>query len=45
VFTIIGVNGFWDGINSNDGTYFFILTATGFDGAEYKQQGYNNLFK
>ena len=45
VFTIIGVNGFWDGINSNDGTYFFILTATGFDGAEYKQQGYINLFK
>jgi gliding motility-associated-like protein len=45
VFTINGVNGFWDGINSNDGTYFFILTATGFDGAEYKQQGYINLFK
>ncbi len=45
VFTIDGVNGFWDGINSNDGTYFFILTATGFDGAEYKQQGYINLFK
>ncbi|MBK6985174.1 MAG: gliding motility-associated C-terminal domain-containing protein [Bacteroidetes bacterium] len=45
VSNISGVNGFWDGGNSNDGTYFFILTATGFDGAEYKQQGYINLFK
>jgi gliding motility-associated-like protein len=45
VSNISGINGFWDGGNSNDGTYFFILTATGFDGAEYKQQGYINLFK
>jgi gliding motility-associated-like protein len=45
VSNISGVNAFWDGGNSNDGTYFFILTATGFDGTEYKQQGYINLFK
>ena len=45
VANISGVNGFWDGSNVNDGTFFFILTATGFDGTEYKQQGYINLFK
>ena len=45
VYTISAVNGSWDGSNVNDGTYFFILKATGFDGTEYKQQGYINLFK
>lgn len=45
VANISGVNGTWDGSNVNDGTFFFILTATGFDGKEYKQQGYINLFR
>ena len=45
VANISGVNGTWDGSNVNDGTFFFILTATGFDGQEYKQQGYINLFR
>jgi gliding motility-associated-like protein len=45
VANISGVNGMWDGGNVNDGTFFFILTATGFDGTEYKQQGYINVFK
>lgn len=45
VANVSGVNGIWDGGNVNDGTFFFILTATGFDGKEYKQQGYINIFK
>ncbi|MES2514355.1 MAG: gliding motility-associated C-terminal domain-containing protein [Bacteroidota bacterium] len=45
VANISGVNGTWDGSNVNDGTFFFILTATGFDATEYKQQGYINIFK
>lgn len=45
VANISGVNGIWDGSNVNDGTFFYILTATGFDGKEYKQQGYINVFK
>ncbi|MBA4239260.1 MAG: hypothetical protein C0448_00935 [Sphingobacteriaceae bacterium] len=45
VVSISGVNSFWDGSNVNDGTYFFILTATGFDGKDYKQQGYISLFR
>jgi gliding motility-associated-like protein len=45
VANISGINGTWDGSNANDGTYFFILIAKGFDDKEYKQQGYINLFK
>ncbi|MES2761474.1 MAG: PKD-like domain-containing protein [Bacteroidota bacterium] len=45
VATISGVNGSWDGSNVNDGTFFYILTATGMDGTDYKQQGYINVFK
>jgi gliding motility-associated-like protein len=45
VASITEVHGIWDGSNANDGTFFYILTATGFDGTEYKQQGYINLFK
>ncbi|MFN6037393.1 MAG: gliding motility-associated C-terminal domain-containing protein, partial [Bacteroidota bacterium] len=28
---INGPNGYWDGTNSSEGTYFYILNATGFD--------------
>ena len=45
LYSLKSVNDSWDGGGAPDGTYFFILTATGFDGAEYKQQGYINLFK
>ncbi|MBI3518145.1 MAG: gliding motility-associated C-terminal domain-containing protein [Bacteroidetes bacterium] len=45
VFSITSVSGVWDGGNSNDGTYFYVITCTGLDGKEYKQQGYLNLFR
>ncbi|MES2761879.1 MAG: gliding motility-associated C-terminal domain-containing protein [Bacteroidota bacterium] len=40
----------WDGKNKSgktvtDGTYFYILTATGLDGVEYSKQGTINVFQ
>ncbi|MBC7862892.1 MAG: gliding motility-associated C-terminal domain-containing protein, partial [Bacteroidia bacterium] len=42
---LFGVNASWDGINLNlspvtDGTYYYILKATGFDGEQYERHGY-----
>jgi gliding motility-associated-like protein len=42
------VNGGWNGQSKNgkpapDGTYFYMITATGFDGKIYKYQGYLSL--
>ncbi len=45
VASLEGTNAIWDGNNAKDGTYFFILTAKGYDDKEYKQQGYINLFR
>ena len=33
-------DGFWDGTDHPDGTYFFLLKATGFDGKEYDESGH-----
>jgi gliding motility-associated-like protein len=45
LYTIKSVNDSWDGSGASDGTYFFILQATGFDGKDFKQQGYLSLFR
>ncbi len=45
VYTIKGINDSWDGGDAPDGTYFFILQATGYDGKEYKQQNFMSLFR
>jgi len=44
LFTLRSVHESWDGIINNgnhapEGTYFYLLQATGFDGKEYKKQG------
>ncbi len=49
VYTITGPNQSWDGRMANgnvcsEGTYYYILKATGFDGKEYNYQGPVNLF-
>lgn len=43
--SITSPSGYWDGSNASDGAYFYILNCTGYDGKEYKQQGYLQLFK
>ncbi len=40
----------WDGKNKsgntvNDGTYFYIIKATGLDGVQYDKQGTINVFQ
>lgn len=50
MFTIASPNESWDGKATGgaaapDGTYFFMLKATGFDGKEYEEQGYLTLFR
>lgn len=49
MFSIKSPNEAWDGkaggSDAPDGTYFFLLKATGFDGKEYEQQGYISLFR
>ncbi len=45
VYTIKSIRDSWDGTNQSDGTYFFILNATGFDGKEYKEQGFISLYR
>ncbi len=45
IYTISGTKDFWDGFDYSNGTYFYILSAEGFDGKEYKQQGFISLFK
>ena len=42
---INGLNGYWDGTNASEGTYFFILNATGYDGSDIQKQGYLMLVK
>lgn len=43
-----GVNGYWDGTSTSgstapEGTYFYIITATGNDGVEYLEKGHVSL--
>jgi gliding motility-associated-like protein len=43
--TVSGINARWDGTTNNgaaasDGTYYYILTATGIDGKEFNLSGY-----
>jgi len=45
IYTLLGTKDSWDGINQLVGTYFYILTAKGYDGKEYAQQGFISLFK
>ncbi len=45
IYTLNGVNDSWDGNGSADGTYFYILKATGYDGKEFTENGFINLFK
>jgi len=45
IYTLIGIKDSWDGLNEFAGTYFYILTAKGYEGKDYKQQGFISLFK
>jgi len=50
VYTLLGPNHKWDGIMNNgnrasEGTYYYILTATGFDGKTYDAKGPLTLVK
>jgi gliding motility-associated-like protein len=45
IYTLIATKDSWDGLNESAGTYFYILKAQGYDGKEYKQQGFISLFK
>ena len=45
VYTITSIKDTWDGINQSAGTYFYIINAKGYDGKEFKQQGFISLFK
>ncbi|MCD6018591.1 MAG: domain containing protein, partial [Bacteroidetes bacterium] len=45
LYSIKTVNDSWDGGGNSAGTYFFILTAKGYDGKEHKQEGFISLFK
>jgi gliding motility-associated-like protein len=44
IFSIKSINQTWDGVMNNgnhasEGTYFYLLQATGLDGKEYKKDG------
>ena len=39
------VDGFWDGGDAPDGTYFYIINAEGFDGEEYHKTGSLSLIR
>ncbi len=50
MYDFIGAKAAWDGITNNgqkatDGTYFYFVIATGFDGKEYKKNGSVGLFR
>ena len=45
IHEITTINGFWDGGNSPDGTYYYILNATANDGKEVSQHGYFQLIR
>ena len=45
LYTINSVNDSWNGTNNSDGTYFFVLKATGFDGKEFTEKGFLNIFR
>ena len=45
IYTLIATKDSWDGLNQSAGTYFYILSAKGYDGKEYTQQGFISLFK
>ena len=45
LYTITSVNDSWNGSNNSDGTYFFILKATGFDGKVFTEHGFLNIFR
>ncbi|MFN5182679.1 MAG: gliding motility-associated C-terminal domain-containing protein, partial [Bacteroidota bacterium] len=42
---INGVNGYWDGTNASEGTYFFILHAEDFNNSKIEKQGYLMLVR
>ena len=45
VYTISSLGDSWDGSGSVDGTYFYVLKATGYDGKEFTEKGFISLFK
>ena len=50
LFELSGAKASWDGHTASgaevsEGTYFFFVKATGFDGAEFEKQGTVNLFR
>lgn len=50
LYEFTGVNASWDGLAPNsakvpEGTYFFFVKATGFDGTEIEKHGTVNLFR
>lgn len=49
LYSASGVNAAWNGTQSgkavSEGTYFYIVTATGNDGKTYEKQGYLSLFR
>ena len=50
LYSFTGPNAAWDGIDQNghkatDGTYFFFVKATGFDGKEIEKNGTVNLYR
>ena len=45
VHTLSSVTDTWDGGNHTDGTYFFILKCTGYDGKTFDEKGTINLYK
>jgi len=45
IHTLNSVTDSWDGSGSVDGTYFYVLKATGYDGKEFNEKGFISLFK
>ncbi len=50
VYQLLAPNDVWNGVMNNgnhasEGTYYYVLEATGFDGKSYKSHGWLSLFK
>jgi gliding motility-associated-like protein len=45
VATIDGFNGYWDGVNATEGTYYYVARAEGYDGKVIDRQGYLMLVR
>ncbi len=45
IYSISSLDCFWDGNGYSDGTYFYILNATGLDHKTYHKEGFISLFR